>query len=112
MTEVNWGQDTDLTIVPGGTGSTANGPFGTNAILDDVTVGDMMIYRMQPSIMNDVTSGHIDISGDAIISDAVTVAISIQVDLESQDVAGQCSSQQLTLTVFTVHVHQVNQRTP
>ena len=73
MTEVNWGQDTDLTIVPGGTGSTANGPFGTNAILDDVTVGDMMIYRMQPSIMNDVTSGHIDISGDAIVSDAVTV---------------------------------------
>jgi hypothetical protein len=73
MTEVNWGTDTDLTIVPGGAGSNANGPFGSNAIIDDVTVGDIMMYRMQPEIINDLTAGHIDISGDAIVTDAVTI---------------------------------------
>ena len=72
MTEVDFG-DADLTIAPGGASSTANGPSGDSAIMDDVTAGDMMIYRMQPSIMNDVTAGHIDFSGNAITTDAMVV---------------------------------------
>ena len=55
MTEVDWG-NADLTIAPSGSSSTANGPSGDNAIIDDLTVGDMMVYRTQPSIMNDVTA--------------------------------------------------------
>ena len=41
--------------------------------MDDLTVGDMIVYRMQPSIMNDVTAGHIDFSGNAINTDAMVV---------------------------------------
>jgi FlaG/FlaF family flagellin (archaellin) len=72
MTEVDWG-DADLTIAPGGASSTANGPSGDHAIMDDVTAGDMLIYRMQPSIFADVTAGHIDFSGNAISTDAMVV---------------------------------------
>ena len=72
MTEVDWG-NADLTIAPGGSSSTANGPFGDNAIIDDLTVGDMTVYRTQPSIMNDVTAGHIDFSGNAINTDAMVI---------------------------------------
>ena len=72
MTEVDLGS-ADLTIAPGGASSTANGPSGDNAIMDELTVGDMLIYRMQPSIMTDVTAGHIDFSGNAITTDAMIV---------------------------------------
>ena len=72
MTEVDFGS-ADLTIAPGGASSTANGPSGDNAIMDDVTVGDMLVYRMQPSVMADVTAGHIDFSGNAITTDAMIV---------------------------------------
>ena len=72
MTDVDWGSS-DLTIAPGGSSSTANGPSGDNAIFDDVTAGDMLIYRMQPSIFADVTAGHIDFSGNAITTDAMIV---------------------------------------
>ena len=72
MTDVDWGS-ADLTIAPGGSSSTANGPSGDNAIIDDVTAGDMLIYRMQPSIFADVTAGHIDFSGNAITTDAMIV---------------------------------------
>ena len=63
MTEVDFGS-ADMTIAPGGSSSTANGPSGDNAVMDDVTVGDMLVYRMQPSVMTDVTAGHIDFSGN------------------------------------------------
>ena len=72
MTEVDWG-NADLTIAPSGSSSTANGPSGDNAIIDDLTVGDMIVYRTQPSIMNDVTAGHIDFSGNAINTDAMVI---------------------------------------
>ena len=72
MTEVDWGS-ADLTIAPGGSSSTANGPSGDHAIMNDVTTGDMLIYRMQPSIFADVTAGHIDFSGNAITTDAMVV---------------------------------------
>ena len=72
MTEVDFGS-ADLTIAPGGSSSTANGPSGDNAVIDDVTAGDMLIYRMQPSIFADVTSGHVDFSGNAITTDAMVV---------------------------------------
>ncbi|MEC8107001.1 MAG: hypothetical protein VX115_04585, partial [Candidatus Thermoplasmatota archaeon] len=72
MTEVNWGT-ADLVVAPGGSSSTANGPSGDNAVMDDVTVGDMLVYRMQPSVMTDVTAGHIDFSGNAITTDAMVV---------------------------------------
>ena len=72
MTDVDFGS-ADLTIAPGGSSSTANGPSGDNAVIDDVTAGDMLIYRMQPSIFADVTSGHVDFSGNAITTDAMVV---------------------------------------
>ena len=72
MTDVDFGS-ADLTIAPGGSSSTANGPSGDNAVINDVTAGDMLIYRMQPSIFADVTSGHVDFSGNAITTDAMVV---------------------------------------
>ena len=72
MTDVDWGS-ADLTIAPGGASSTASGPSGDHAIIDDVTMGNMLIYRTQPSIFADVTAGHIDFSGNAITTDAMVV---------------------------------------
>ena len=72
MTEVDVGT-ASLAIVPGGSSSTANGPSGDSAIFYDVEAGDMSLTRIQPSIFNDVTAGHIDISGNAISTDVMTV---------------------------------------
>ena len=72
MTDVDIGTAT-LSITPGGSSSTANGPSGDLAIFDNIESGDMSLTRIQPSMFNDVTAGHIDISGNAISTDVMYV---------------------------------------
>ena len=103
MTEVDWG-NADLTIAPSGSSSTANGPSGDNAIIDDLTVGDMIVYRTQPSIMNDVTAGHIDFSV-TINTDAMVITNLIRVDLELPDADGLYKHRPLILIDCTVAAH-------
>ena len=73
MTDVDIGTAT-LSITPGGSSSTANGPSGDFAIFHNIDSGDISMTRIQPSIFNDVTAGHIDISGNAISTDVMSVA--------------------------------------
>ena len=103
MTEVDFGS-ADMTIAPGGSSSTANGPSGDNAVMDDVTIGDMLVYRMQPSVMTDVTAGHIDFSGNAITPMPWSSPTLTPVDLVSQVVDGSSMLQPLIQTVSTAVV--------
>ena len=73
MTDVDIGTAT-LSITPGGSSSTANGPSGDFAIFHNIDSGDISMTRIQPSIFNDVTAGHIDISGNAISTDVMSVS--------------------------------------
>ena len=61
-----------MSIVPGGAASTANGPSGDNAILNDVTTGSLSLTRTAPSIFTDIDATDIRFSGNAPSTDAIT----------------------------------------
>ena len=69
--DVDFG-DASMSIVPGGAASTANGPSGDNAILNDVTTGSLSLTRTAPSIFTDIDATDIRFSGNAPSTDAIT----------------------------------------
>ncbi|MAK77769.1 MAG: hypothetical protein CL992_00600, partial [Euryarchaeota archaeon] len=60
----------DVTIVPGGSSSTAAGPSGDSASIVDLTAGDLTMYRTAPS-MDNIDIDVLTISGNAPGNDAI-----------------------------------------
>ena len=71
LEDVDFG-DASMSIVPGGAASTANGPSGDNAILNDVTTGSLSLTRTAPSIFTDIDATDIRFSGTSPSTDAIT----------------------------------------
>ena len=72
MTDVDFGSAL-MTITPGGTGSTGNGPSADHAVFEDVTVGDTTMTRVQPGTFDSVTMGSFSMTGNAITSTMVSM---------------------------------------
>ena len=64
MDTVDFGS-ADFSHVPGGSSSSASGPFGTNNVWSDVTAGEVRITRASPSIMDDIAAGDVYFAGGA-----------------------------------------------
>ena len=96
----------DITYLPGGSTSSANGPTGDMAILDDVTSGDITLARTAPGTFDQITAGDVKLSGNSPATDQVRLTSlnvgSIMVDgcgwsvgvatFSADDVSSSCSS--------------------
>ena len=80
MTTVDFGSAT-MTITPGGTASTGNGPSADNAVFDDVTAGDTAMTRVQPGTFDSVTIGSLSMTGNAITSTLVPMNNMVATDI-------------------------------
>ena len=77
--------DNDLTFRPGGTAQTGNGPSGDNAVIDTLVAGDIVMYRMHPSVFSEVTASDVYLNGSAILSSTLTMA---NIDIGAISIAG------------------------
>jgi len=104
MDTVDWGS-ANIAMAPGGTSSTAAGPYGVSATMDDVTAGDLTMTRMGPN-MNNMDLGVLTIMGNAPTTVAMrgtswtTSGISVSgcgftitaTDVTSDWLSGSCSN--------------------
>ena len=60
----------NVAIAPGGTSSTAAGPSGSSASIDDLTAGDLSMTRFAPTL-DDLTIGSLSIAGNSPSSDGI-----------------------------------------
>ncbi len=72
MEEVDFGT-ASISLVPGGSNSNGVGPSGGNAIITDLTSGDLTLTRMAPSL-NDIDVGKLSIIGKSPVGKAITGA--------------------------------------
>jgi len=68
LTDVEFGSAT-LGLYPNGIGNTSTpGPYGDNAVFNNVTsTGDMIMRGLQPGTFTDVTTGNLSVTGDPIL---------------------------------------------
>ena len=104
LLDVDFGS-ADLSLVPGGSSSTAAGPSGDNAVIATLTAGDLTMSRTAPT-MDDITVGQLAILGNSPSSNGIlgsnwdTDGISVSgcgfkviIDTVTTDyVAGSCSN--------------------
>ena len=57
-----------MTIAPGGSQSTAAGPTGFNALMENLTAGDVTMSRMAPR-MHNVTIGSLTLQGNSPVGE-------------------------------------------
>ena len=70
LMDVDFGNSASVTIAPGGTQSTGAGPSGLNAVMEDMTSGDVTMSRVAPRMVN-VTIGSLSIQGNSPSADGI-----------------------------------------
>ena len=66
LTDVDFGS-TSMSLYPGGVSSPSSpGPYGDNAVFDDITAGIVVLRNIQPGTFDNVTSDDLSITGNPI----------------------------------------------
>ena len=72
MIDVDLGS-ADLSVIPGGSSQTGNGPSGDNMVFDGITTDKITLRRVHPGVFDDVTGGDVDWAANDITGKPVKI---------------------------------------